>query len=150
MILFNSIFEKDVYIFPKEFFFPFRIFYQKILFYIFWSARRYIEEYYCSLVNRFKLVIHLEDNYNFLSQCYSNNCFSKSNSLFIIRKFKYITSINKNLSTLYSIPKSKFFLLRPLQLFIIDVHIMKIQIFYILERLINITEIRYMILLKQI
>ena len=79
----------------------------------FWSARRYIEGYYHSLVNRFKLVIHLEDNYNFLSQCSSNNCFSESDSLFIIRKFKYITSINKNLSTLYSIPKSRFFLLRP-------------------------------------
>lgn len=79
----------------------------------FWSARRYIEEYYCTLVNKFKLVIHLEDNYNLLSQCSSNNCFSESDSLFIIRKFKYITSINKNLSTLYSIPKSKFFLLRP-------------------------------------
>ena len=79
----------------------------------FWSARRYIEGYYKSLVNKFKLAIHLEDNYNFLSQCSSNNCFSESDSLFIIRKFKYITSINKNLSTLYSIPKSKFFLLRP-------------------------------------
>lgn len=79
----------------------------------FWSVRRYIEEYYYTLVNRFKLVIHLEDNYSFLSQCYSNNCFSKSDSLFILRKFKYITSINKNLSTLYSIPESKFFLLKP-------------------------------------
>lgn len=79
----------------------------------FWSPRNYIQEYYYSLVNKFKLVIHLEDNYHFLSQCSSNNCFSKSQSSFIISKFEYFTSINKNLSTLYSIPKHNFFLLKP-------------------------------------
>ena len=79
----------------------------------FWSPRRYIQDYCYSFVNRFKLVIHLEDNYHFLSQCSSNNCFSKSQSSFVIRKFEYVTSINKNLSTLYSIPKNKFFLLKP-------------------------------------
>ena len=79
----------------------------------FWSPRRYIEEYYYCLVNRFKLVIHLEDNYHFLSHCTSNKCFPKKSNLFIIKKFKYFTSINKSLSNLFSIPKDKFYLLKP-------------------------------------
>ena len=78
----------------------------------FWSPRRYIDDYYYCLVDRFKLVIHLEDNYLFLSQCKSNKCYSEICTKLIINKFHYCTSINKNISSLFTIPQNNYFLLK--------------------------------------
>ena len=79
----------------------------------FWSPRKYINEFYYITEKRFKNVLHLEDNYKYLSRCSSNKCICHNAVLSIINTFDYVTTINVNLCKLYSIKRSKCLLLRP-------------------------------------
>jgi len=78
----------------------------------FWTPRKYLLEYLHLLQSKFKTVIHLEDNYRFLSKQSTNKCFSHSTTLRLIRGFDSVTIINEKLSDLYSDSVRSSFLLR--------------------------------------
>ena len=78
----------------------------------FWTPRKYLLEYLHLLQSKFKTVIHLEDNYRFLSKQSSNKCLSHSTTLRLIRGFDSVTVINEKLNDLYSGSVRSSFLLR--------------------------------------
>lgn len=79
----------------------------------FWSPRKYIYDYFITLGKRLKLVLHMEDNYQYLSKENSNNCISHKDIIALISAFDYVTTINKNIFYLYRLPLQKYILLRP-------------------------------------
>lgn len=78
----------------------------------FWTPREYLLEYFDLIQSKFKTVVHLEDNYRFLSKQSTNKCLSHSTTLHLIRAFDSVTVINQKLSDLYSDSVRSSFLLR--------------------------------------